>query len=237
MTGGPQPLQQRPATRLPRLWSAQGVSTGRDDGDMGHAGAYVHEISAEVERRRRAVVDLPWTWLRQVHGDRVVTVTTPGEGAGEVADAAVSATPGCAIAVLTADCAPVVLDSPEGVFAVAHAGWVGLLAGVLERTVEHMRALGATDVRAVLGPCIRVECYEFGPDDLDRVAARLGDGVRSTTASGTPALDLAAGVRASLAQAGVHHLDDSGVCTACSPDHFSWRARGEHQRQATVVWR
>src|SRR5205085_527297 len=112
MTGGPQPLQQRPATRLPRLWSAQGVSTGRDAG--------------------------------------------------------------------------------------AHAGWVGLLAGVRGRTVEHMRALGATDVRAVLGPCIRVECYEFGPDDLDRVAARLGDGVRSTTASGTPALDLAAGVRASL---------------------------------------
>jgi len=237
MTGGPSPLQQRPAIRLPRLWSAQGVSTGRGDGDMGHGGAYVHVVHPEIERRRRAVVDLPWTWLRQVHGDRVVRVTEPGEGAGEVADAAVCATPGCAIAVLTADCAPVVLDSPEGVFAVAHAGWVGLVAGVLERTVGEMRAMGATEVRAVLGPCIRTGCYEFGPDDLDRVAHRLGDGVRSSTASGSPALDLGAGVRAALGRAGVHQLHDIGVCTACSSDHFSWRARGEQQRQATVVWR
>jgi len=237
VTGGPSPLQQRPAIRLPRLWSAQGVSTGRGEGDMGHGGAYVHSVRAEVEARRRAVVDRPWTWLRQVHGDRVVVVERPGEGAGEVADAAVCATPGCVLAVLTADCAPVMLDSPEGVFAVAHAGWVGLTAGVLERTVEAMRDLGATDVRAVLGPCIRVECYEFGPDDLDRVAARLGDTVRATTSAGAPALDLAAGVRAALGRAGVLYLDDVDVCTACSPDHFSWRARGEQQRQATVVWR
>ncbi len=237
MTGGPSPLQQRPAIRLPRQWSAQGVSTGRDDGDMGHTGAYVHAVHPDVERRRRAVVDLPWTWLRQVHGDRVIRVTRPGEGAGEVADAAVCATPGCAISVLTADCAPVVLDSPEGVFGVAHAGWAGLAAGILQRTVGEMRAMGATEVRAVLGPCIGPECYEFGPDDLDRVAGLLGDGVRSTSASGAPALDLAAGVRAALGRVGVHHLDDVGVCTACSPDHFSWRARGELQRQATVVWR
>jgi len=222
---------------LPRLWSAQGVFTGRDDGDMGHGGVYVHAVNPDVEQRRRAVVDLPWTWLRQVHGDRVIRVLGPGDGAGEVADAAVCATPGCAIAVLTADCAPVVLDSPEGVFAVAHAGWVGLTAGVLERCVEEMRAMGATDVRAALGPCIRSECYEFGPDDLDRVAHRLGDAVRSTTSSGAPSLDLAAGVRVALDRAGVHHLHDLGVCTACSPDHFSWRSRAEQQRQATVVWR
>jgi len=219
------------------LWSAQGVSTGRDDGDMGHGGVYVHAVGADVEHRRRAVVDLPWTWLRQVHGDRVVRVSAPGAGAGEVADAAVCATAGCAIAVLTADCAPVVLDSPEGVFGVAHAGWVGLVAGILERTVEEMRALGATDVRAVLAPCIRAECYEFGADDLDRVADRLGPAVRSTTAAGAPALDLPAGVRAALAGAGVDDLVDLGVCTACSPDHFSWRAGGDQQRQATVVWR
>ncbi len=204
---------------------------------MGHGGIYVHAVSPVVERRRRAVVDLPWTWLRQVHGDRVIRVDGPGHGAGEVADAAVCATPGCAIAVLTADCAPVVLDSPEGVFAVAHAGWVGLLAGVLERTVGEMRAMGATEIRAALGPCVRAECYEFGPDDLDRVAHRLGDGVRATTASGAPALDLTAGVRAALEMVGVRQLHDSGVCTACSPAHFSWRSRGEQERQATVVWR
>ncbi len=237
MTGGPPPLQQSPAIRLPRLWSAQGVCTGRDDGDMGHAGAYVHAVDPEVEHRRRAVVDRPWAGLRQVHGDRVVRVTGPGDGAGEVGDALVCATAGCAIAVLTADCAPVVIDSPEGVFAVAHAGWVGLTAGVLERTVDAMRAVGATEMRAVLGPCIRAMCYEFGPDDLDRVARHLGDGVRSSTASGAPALDLAAGVRTALAGVGVDELHDVEVCTACSPGYYSWRARGEQQRQATVVWR
>ena len=237
MSGGPSPLQQRPAIRLPRLWSAQGVFTGRDDGDMGHGGTYVHAVSAEVEQRRRAVVDLPWTWLRQVHGDRVIRVDAPGDGAGEIADAAVSATAGCALAVLTADCAPVVLDSDEGVFGVAHAGWVGLTAGILERTVEAMRAMGATEVRAVLGPCIHAECYEFGPDDLDRVAAGLGDAARATTASGAPALDLPAGVRTALGRVGVADLHDIDICTACSPDRYSWRARGEQQRQATVVWR
>jgi YfiH family protein len=237
MTGGPSPLQQRPAIRLPRLWSAQGVSTGRSEGDMGHGGVYVHDVSPEVEARRRRVVDLPWTWLRQVHGNRVLRVTRPGEGAGEVADAAVCATAGCAIAVLSADCAPVVFDSPQGVFAVAHAGWVGLTNGVLERTVEEMRALGATEIGAVLGPCVGVECYEFGPDDLDRVALHLGDGVRGSTPSGAPALDMAAAVGAALHRVGVGPLHDVGICTACSPDHFSWRSRGEQQRQATVVWR
>jgi polyphenol oxidase len=203
---------------------------------MGHGGTYVETVSPAVEARRRAVVDQPWSWLRQVHGDRVVTVTRPGAGAGERADAAVTAVPGCAIAVLTADCAPVVLGSPEGVAGVAHAGWRGLLAGVLERTVDTMMSLGASAVGARLGPCIHAACYEFGPDDLDRVASRLGDGVRATTSAGAPALDVPAAVRCALGSAGVDDVDDVGVCTACSPDHFSWRARGEQQRQAAVAW-
>ncbi len=203
---------------------------------MGHGGTYVETVSPEVEARRRAVVDLPWTWLRQVHGDRVVRVTEPGEGAGERADAAVTAVPGCAVAVLSADCAPVVLGSPEGVAAVAHAGWRGLTAGVLERTVESMRSLGASTVGAHLGPCIHASCYEFGPDDLDRVAARLGDGVRSTTSAGAPALDVQAAVRSALFTVGVVDVDDVDVCTACSPDHFSWRARRDASRQAAVAW-
>src|SRR5205085_3015575 len=61
--------------------------TGRGEGDMGHGGAYVHQVAPDVEARRRAVVDAPWTWLRQVHGDTVVTVAGPGAGAGTKADA------------------------------------------------------------------------------------------------------------------------------------------------------
>ena len=204
---------------------------------MGHGGAFVTTVAADVETRRRAVVDLDWTWLRQVHGNTVVHVESPGGGAGTPADAAVAAAPGQALAVLAADCAPVALASAEGVIGVAHAGWRGLLVGVLGRTVEAMRQLGATDVIAALGPCIHAECYEFGAADLDRVAGRLGDTVRATTAAGRPALDLPGGVRAELAAAGVTELEDIDVCTACSPDHYSWRARRQTARQAVVVWR
>jgi YfiH family protein len=213
------------------------VFTDRGAGDLGHAGEHVHAVRPEVEARRRAVVDLPWTWLRQVHGDRVVVVTEPGGGAGQRADAAVTDRAGCALAVLTADCAPVGLVGSDGVVGVAHAGWRGLVGGVLARTVDVMRAGGTADVRAVLGPCIRAGCYEFGAADLARVARRLGDGVRATTTSGAPALDVPAAVRAALAEVGVTDVHDVGVCTACSADHFSHRARHDLGRQALVVWR
>jgi YfiH family protein len=221
------------------LSSAHVAFTGRTEGDMGHGGDSVVTVRPDVADRRRAVVDLPWTWLRQVHGAEVVHVDRPGDKAGWRADAAVTAHAGCALAVLTADCAPVALASPEGVTGVAHAGWRGVMAGVVEATVAEMRALGATDVSAVIGPCIHPGCYEFGPDALDDVAARLGDGVRATTAAGSPALDLPAAVRVALANAAVdvERVTDVGICTACSDNHFSWRARREQQRQAAVVWR
>jgi hypothetical protein len=192
-----------------------------------------------VAARRRAVVDLPWTWLRQVHGADVVRVHGPGDAAGARADAVVTAETGCAVAVLTADCAPVALASAEGVIGLAHAGWRGVAAGVIDATVGEMRALGATTIEAVIGPCIHPECYAFGPDRLDEVAAVLGDGVRATTAAGRPALDLPAAVRAALVAAGVDPgaISDVGTCTACSPHYFSWRARAELQRQAAVIWR
>jgi copper oxidase (laccase) domain-containing protein len=154
------------------LSSATVAFTGRAEGDMGHGGAFVAEVRPDVEARRRAVVDLPWTWLRQVHGATVVRVGAPGGGAGTRADAAVTDRPGCAIAVLTADCAPVALASDEGVIGVAHAGWRGLAAGVIEATVDEMRALGATRIFAAVGPCIRAGCYEFGPAELDEVVCR-----------------------------------------------------------------
>jgi polyphenol oxidase len=204
---------------------------------MGHGGAYVTEVAADVEARRRRVKDAAWTWLRQVHGDTVLTVTEPGGGAGTKADASTTARPGCVLAVLTADCAPIGLVSPEGIVAAVHAGWRGLVAGVLERAVEAAHGLGANDLRAVLGPCIHPECYEFGADDLDSVAARLGDGVRALTSEGRPALDVPTAVASALKQAGVTQLETLDVCTACGDDYFSWRARGETARQAMVVWR
>jgi YfiH family protein len=165
----------------------------------------------------------------------VVTVTSPGEHAGDPADAAVTAIPGAVLAVHTADCAPVFLVA-DGVVGVAHAGWRGLASGVLPATAAAMRELGAQDIRAVVGPLIRAECYEFGADDLDRVASVLGDEVRGLTAHGAPALDLRAGVERALRDAEVHEVLHEGDCTACGVDLFSHRARGDVGRQAAVVW-
>lgn len=205
-------------------------STGWAQGDLGGSGSV-------VEDRRRSVVDLPWTLLRQVHGARVVMVEAPGGAFGEAADGAVSSSAGAALAVLTADCAPVALASPEGIFGVAHAGWRGLRAGVVEGTVKAMRRLGATRVESVLGPCIRSCCYAFGEQDLAEMESRFGPKVRSADSNGEPALDLPAAVKAALHIAGASVVGDSGVCTACADGYWSWRGQGTDRRQATVVWR
>jgi YfiH family protein len=221
-----------------RLGPASVRFTTRTDGDMGHGGAYVESVAPDVAARRRAVLDAPWTWLRQTHGAGVVQVDAPGAGWGSRADAAVTDQSGCALAVLTADCAPVALASAEGAVGIAHAGWAGLVAGVLQTTVKELRNLGATDVQALIGPCVHAECYEFGADDLDRVADRFGPAVVGRTAAGTPALDLPAALRAALAAEGVDAVDDVGECTACTPGprYFSWRARGDAGRQAALIW-
>jgi YfiH family protein len=211
--------------------------TGRAEGDLGHGGDYVNAVRPEVEARRRAVLDRPWSWLRQVHGDRVVMVTAPGGAAGEVADASVTVDPSAALVVLTADCAPIALAAPEGVVAVVHAGWRGLAEGVVAEAVNAVRRAGGSNVVAALGPCIHPECYEFGGADLDAVVARVGDSVRGRSAAGGPALDLPAGVRAALANVGAELAFDADICTACDGDgYFSFRARQEMARQAVVAW-
>jgi len=107
--------------------------------------------------------------VNQVHSPDVVTVTGPLDGRPR-ADAMVTATPGLALAVLTADCQPVLFaDAEAGVIGAAHAGWRGALDGVLEATVEAMEALGARRraISAVIGPCISQAAYEVGPEFLD----------------------------------------------------------------------
>ena len=180
---------------------------------------------------------MPWTWLRQVHGADVAVVERPGDAAGARADAAVTTVAGAALAVHTADCVPVVLLG-AGVVGVAHAGWRGLTAGVVEATVEAMTAAAPSGgpLRAVVGPCIRSECYEFGPADLDAVADVLGDEVRAVTSSGAARTrSRRRGARGAAAGRGDDVVDD-GACTACGPGWFSHRARRDTGRQAAVVW-
>jgi polyphenol oxidase len=214
-------------------------TTTRAEGDFAVDGE-----PAALAGRRRAVADHPWVWLRQVHGADVVVATRDNAAAvaGTEADALVTADPDLVLAVHTADCVPITFWSDQGVLGAAHAGWRGLEAGVVERTLEAMWALGAGVIHARTGPCIEAACYEFGPTDLDRLAGRFGDGVRATTRDGQPALDLLA-----LADAAVVDstrppwpvsLQVDGRCTACDPGSwFSHRARADRGRMATVVWR
>ena len=221
------------------------VVSDRSHGDLRAA------LGEVATARRRALVDLPWTTPRQVHGRSVLVLAPVGAGpagggpAGggptgrrEVdADAVVTSEVGQAIAVLGADCALVGLTSAEGVIAVAHAGWRGLLAGVLEATVDEMRGAGAGDISAVLGPCIHPECYAFGAGDLDEVAGRLGPSVRGRTSGGALALDVPAAVASALARAGVPAPVPLGGCTGCDPGYFSHRARRDEGRHALVLYR
>jgi polyphenol oxidase len=162
-------------------------------------------------------------------------VTAPGEHAGTDADAAVTAVPGCAVTVRTADCAPLVLRGERSV-GVVHAGWRGLVDGVVGAAVDALRALDDDVVDANLGPCIRPGCYEFAGTERERLVTRFGAEVAATTTWGTPAVDLPAAVRIALAEVGVDHLRDATGCTACDHRWFSHRARGELQRFATVAW-
>jgi hypothetical protein len=98
-----------------------------------------------------------------------------------------------------------------------------------------LRKAGAGPVRGVLGPCIHPASYEFGTDLLERLTSLLGAEVASHTADGAPALDVPLAVRRSLERVGIDVLDDVDVCTAASPDYFSYRRDGTTGRQAVVA--
>ena len=170
-----------------------------------------------------------------MHGNRVVVVTHPGEGAGEAADAAVTGTAGCPVVVRTADCPPVVLLGERSV-GVVHAGWRGLRDGVVEQAVAALVDLGDPPRVAHLGPCIRVGCYEFVGPERHEMAALYGSAVLGTTTAGTPGLDLPVAVIAALQAVGVAQVEDTAGCTACDPRWYSHRKRGDAERMATLAW-
>ncbi|WP_030542978.1 peptidoglycan editing factor PgeF [Streptomyces albus] len=178
-------------------------------------------------------------WMNQVHGRDVAVVDGPRNGsADDAVDAVVTARRGLALAVLTADCVPVLLADPAaGVAGAAHAGRPGLAAGVVPALVGAMVRLGAEPSRLVArtGPAICGRCYEVPETMRDEVAGLVPE-ARAVTAWGTPALDVPAGVRAQLAGLGVERVASSSVCTRESADHFSYRGERTTGRLASYVW-
>lgn len=214
-----------------------GPATSDDRGCLAENRRRVTEAFAGFNPKHRH----PWIWMDQVHGSTVLVV--PGgsgsydaPGGQPAADAAVTGHEEAALAIFTADCAPIALATPAGVGAV-HAGWRGLSLGVIEGAVAHLQALGEGPIEAVLGPCIRPCCYEFGVKELRPLIERYGRTLEARTSRGALALDMAEGVRRALGRAGVRALTDVGICTSCSSDHFSYRRDGETGRQVMLVAR
>ena len=174
--------------------------------------------------------------VHQVHSADVVTVAAPLAHPRK-ADAIVTATPGLALAVLTADCQPVLFaDAKAGVIGAAHAGWRGARDGVLEATIAAMQALGARPERiaAVIGPTISQAAYEVGPEfyatftETDPAArqffvAGTGDRLR---------FDLPGYGLHRLRSAGIGHASWTGHCTYSDPDRFYSYRRATHAHEA-----
>ncbi len=179
------------------------------------------------------------TVLRQVHGTRVVEVRRPGQHRGASADAAWTAVPGVTLAVRTADCVPIVLYGADlnggGAVAAIHAGWRGLLDGIVPAALVELGRQGIRHIRAVVGPHICPLHYEFGADQLNVATQALGPAVASTTQWGTPALDLGEATRLALRRNGAAIDGEIGRCTATDDRYFSHRARAEQGRTAVLV--
>ena len=182
-------------------------------------------------------------WLNQVHGTVVVharadtPVTNP-----PTADACIATEPGVVCAILTADCLPVLLCDPAGgVVGAAHAGWRGLAGGVLQNTVAAMRAAGADELCAWLGPAIGPKKFEVGEDvraafcEIDYAAVAAFIPVPDQP--GKYLADLYALARQALTQAGVFAISGGDQCTVSQPqDYFSYRRDQRCGRMASLIW-
>ncbi|MFI1201289.1 peptidoglycan editing factor PgeF [Streptomyces sp. NPDC020883] len=178
-------------------------------------------------------------WMNQVHGRDVAVVDGPWrEGGIPSVDAVVTARRGLALAVLTADCTPVLLADPvAGVAGAAHAGRPGLVAGVVPAVLAAMAELGAEPSRilAYTGPAVCGRCYEV-PEEMRAEVATVVPESWATTSWGTPSVDVTAGVRAQLAAKGVQLREQSPICTRESADHYSYRRDRTTGRLASYVW-
>jgi YfiH family protein len=154
------------------------------------------------------------------------------------ADAIVTATPGLAIGISTADCAPILFaDADARVIGAAHAGWKGALAGVIQATIATMETLGAerARIRAALGPMIRQPSYEVGADLISKFVAADAGNARFFAPAARPGhamFDLAGFVNATLASAGIAAREDLALCTYADPARFYSFRRTTHRGES-----
>jgi YfiH family protein len=221
---------------------AGGVSSAPFDtfnlGD--HVGDNPAAVAANRTRLTRSIGlgDDRVVWMNQVHSDHVVVVDEPQTQAVDKTDALVTTTPRLALAVVTADCVPVLMaDARAGVVAAVHAGRVGAQSGVVVRTVETMLGVGAhaDDISVLLGPAVSGRNYEV-PDEMAAEVEAALPGSRTTTSKGTPGLDLRAGIARQLTTLGITAIDIDPRCTVDDRSLFSHRRDAPTGRLASLVW-
>ena len=204
-----------------------------------HVGDDPAAVAANRGRLAKATgLDGRLVWMHQVHSDRVVRVDGPSDGPVDDADGLVTTTRRLGLAVVTADCVPVLLaDARAGVIGAVHAGRVGARDGVVARAVESMCEAGARveDISVLLGPAVSGRNYEVPEEMAADVEAAL-PGSRTTTARGTAGLDLRAGIARQLTDLGVRAIDVDPRCTVADRNLFSHRRNAPTGRLASLVW-
>ncbi|WP_333824478.1 peptidoglycan editing factor PgeF [Pinisolibacter sp.] len=198
---------------------------------------------AVIENRARVaralgVEDHALAMPYQVHSPDVVVVEEPWpHGEGPHADAVVTARPGLAVGVATADCGPILFADAGGrAVGAAHAGWKGAIGGVIEATIAAMEGLGAvrSDIVAVLGPTISSEAYEVGPEFVARFVGEDADHARFFRPSPRPGhamFDLPAFIVMRLERAGVGRAENLALCTYGDEDRFFSYRRTTHRAE------
>lgn len=210
-----------------------------------NSASHVGDDAEDVEKNRLLLQNfLPESphWLSQVHGIRVVRAEAARDGTE--ADAVISARPGTVCCIQTADCMPVLLTDAKGrVVGAAHAGWRGLLAGVLQETVKQMRAEMPEPngkLQAWLGPCIRRDAFEVGAEVVElfsRSPMQRVVGEAVSEIQGKYHIDLSVLAFEALRLAGVNDVSDSGLCTFSDPEHFySYRRDRVCGRHSTLIY-
>ena len=190
--------------------------------------------SAETVARNRELLTKitgPIQFMNQVHGDEVVEVKSIGDD--PTCDALITRAPGIALAVMVADCIPLLLSASTVIGAV-HVGRRGLMNSVAVKAVDAMRNLGADQIHAQLGPAICGRCYEVPQELADEVVAKH-PAASSLTNNLTPALDLPRALIADLVASGVTY-EASTICTLENDEYFSYRRHNITGRNAGVVW-
>jgi polyphenol oxidase len=174
----------------------------------------------------------PVAWAKQIHSAVALPAQSGRCGEG---DAVYGEAPGLALSVVTADCVPVLLAGPGGRLAAVHAGWRGIVSGVIPETLK--AAGGGSGWTAWIGPSIGPCCYEVGEEVAEPVAAASGPEV--VIAGGKPHLDLVAAARRQLESAGVAEVHSVAACTRCDSERlYSYRREGKAAgRNIAFIWR